>query len=292
MPELPEVECVRRTLARRIVGRRVAGVEVRRASVVRGRVHGEALLIGRVLEEPRRHGKHLALTTGGDGACVGVHLGMTGSLCHIAAGQESGSDKHVHVLWRLDDGSTLAFRDPRRFGGVWTFGSWEELRVNRWSALGPDALTIAARTLSRRFTGRRGTLKAVLLDQTLIAGLGNIYADELMFSCGLNPSIPVDKLTMTDHAALAVMTRRILRLAIRAGGSSLRDYVDGEGRVGKYQKRHQVYGRAGLPCVTCGSVLLSTTLAGRTTVHCPRCQPVRRKSSASSKRKEISLLLS
>ncbi|MCC7204419.1 MAG: bifunctional DNA-formamidopyrimidine glycosylase/DNA-(apurinic or apyrimidinic site) lyase [Phycisphaeraceae bacterium] len=275
MPELPEVECVRRTLARRIVGRRVIDVEVRRAAVVRGKVTGRALLVGCVLEEPCRHGKHLALTTGGDGPCVGVHLGMTGSLCCEATEPADSGDKHVHVLWKLDNGSMMSFRDPRRFGGVWTFTTQEAMAAQRWSALGPDALTITPKTLARRFGSRRGAIKAVLLDQTLIAGLGNIYADELLFACGLSPMMPACRLTTDDHAKLTTAMRRILRRAIDAGGSSVRDYVDGHGRAGRYQRRHQVYGRAGLPCTVCGSTLAGNIIAGRTTVHCPRCQPLR-----------------
>ncbi|MCC7407719.1 MAG: bifunctional DNA-formamidopyrimidine glycosylase/DNA-(apurinic or apyrimidinic site) lyase [Phycisphaeraceae bacterium] len=274
MPELPEVECVRRTLARRIVGRRVVGVEVRRAAVARGKAMGRALLVGCVLEEPRRHGKHLALTTGDDGPCVAVHLGMTGSLYCEASAPADSCDKHVHVLWKLDDGSILSFRDPRRFGGVWTFATREAMEAQRWAPLGPDALTITPKSLACRFESRRGAIKAVLLDQTLIAGLGNIYADELLFACGMNPMMRACRLTIDDHKKLTTAMRRILRRAIDAGGSSVRDYVDGHGRAGRYQRRHQVYGRAGLPCTVCGSTLASNIIAGRTTVHCPRCQPL------------------
>lgn len=270
MPELPEVESVRRSLEPHVVGRRVVAVDARRRGVITGDASPAGLLQGGRIERIDRLGKQLALVAD-DGRVVCVHLGMTGSLRYLAEAN-APTEPHVHLAWRLAGGGTIGFRDPRRFGGVWTFPSLAELRRLRWDALGPDALAITPRQLHAALARKRTPLKAALLDQAVLAGLGNIYVDELLFACRLSPLRPACTLGADEVRRMVPAMRRLLQRAIRAGGSTLRDYVDGQGNAGGFQLRHQVYGRAGQPCRRCRTALLADTIAGRTTVHCPTCQ--------------------
>lgn len=274
MPELPEVETVRRTLAKRVVGKGVERVTVRRADVVRG----STTLLQRagVITDVLRHGKQLALACD-DGRRVCVHLGMSGSLqVSPVSSKQRKAASHEHVAWILDDGSQLVFRDPRRFGGVWVFEDHDTLVAKRWSKLGVDALALTTRDLHAALgRKRRSAIKATLMDQSVVAGLGNIYVDEVLFRCGVWPGTPGSELDGDKVACLVAEVRKVLRDAIRFRGSSLRDYVDGNGRRGNFQARHKVYGRAGQACVVCDAALESFVLAGRTTVACPSCQPRR-----------------
>jgi len=288
MPELPEVECVRRSLIP-LAGRAVVSVRVHRREVVVApgdpeggfgrqrtgvrpkRLTGAMLLAGARLAEPRRLGKRLALV-GEGGRCVEIHLGMSGQVLRVAPGARPPRADHVHVAWRLDDGSRVLFRDPRRFGGVWALGSLADLE-RRWGELGADALTISARALGDALAGTGRALKACLLDQRVLAGVGNIYADEACWAAELCPARPGRSLGAAEVRRLAASIRRTLRSAIRAGGSTLRDFVDAEGSPGSYRASHAAYGRAGEPCRRCGRTLASGTLAQRTTVWCPGCQP-------------------
>jgi formamidopyrimidine-DNA glycosylase len=172
----------------------------------------------------------------------------------------------------LDDGGRIEFRDPRRFGGVWTFASFPELVERRWKSLGPDALTATAGAVFDRLQRTRRPIKAALLDQNLLAGLGNIYVDELLFRCGVHPLTPCDRLDRPRVRTMVSHMRRLLGSAVEAGGSTLRDYVDAEGRAGGFQNLHRVYGRAGLFCKRCGKSLKDLRVAGRMTVYCPGCQ--------------------
>ncbi len=282
MPELPEVESVRLSLAPGLVGRRVAGVRVRRREVVEGDASARALLAGDVIDRLERRGKQLAIV-GRSGRVVGVHLGMSGQLTLIESGVPRAD--HVHVEWVIDDearagrprrrgGGVLRFRDPRRFGGVWTARSMEGLDRLRWRALGPDAAGIDARALRGALARTRRAVKGALLDQSLLAGLGNIYADESLFRAGIGPLRATDGLTASEHARLARAIRATLAGAVRAGGSSLADngYVDGAGAPGRFQRRLRVYSRGGEACTRCGATLMSARVAQRTTVWCARCQ--------------------
>lgn len=291
MPELPEVECVRLSLERLVVGRRVKAVRVNRPSVITGRRDNAALLVGDKVSAVIRHGKQLAII-GSSGGCVSVHLGMSGQLCVMGGGQVQGPNKqrirarsgsiraddlpaHTHVIWSFDTGLRLRFTDPRRFGGLWVFESVDDLVASRWSRLGPDALKITPRQLSHGLSMTQRVLKAALLDQNLVAGLGNIYVDELLFNAKLHPLLPSNELDPALVPSLARRMKTLLRGAIDRGGSSLRDYVDAENRRGSQQDRHCVYGRSGRRCRRrgCGATVVSDQVAGRTTAWCPSCQP-------------------
>ncbi|MEX0887359.1 MAG: DNA-formamidopyrimidine glycosylase family protein [Phycisphaeraceae bacterium] len=306
MPELPEVENVRLALLPRLVGRRVVEARLRRADVlrvggVRGggggggagarsaqrTLQGQALLAGQRIVDIQRLGKQLALIDDG-GACVCVHLGMSGSLRFEAGGTRppAAVDGHAHVVWRLagsggagdqpggrgGGGGWVIFRDPRRFGGVWAYPSLAALEAERWARLGPDALAVTPGPLHRRLQGTRRAVKAALLDQGVVAGLGNIYVDELLHGCGLSPTRVAATLGRDEVTRLVRRMRALLTRAIAAGGSTFRDYVNGDGETGRYQGQHRVYGRAGEACRGCRSSLATAVVAGRTTVWCRRCQ--------------------
>ncbi len=253
-----------------VEGVRCVAVDLRRPDIVRGDRRPQALLAGQRIHAVRRHGKQMALISDA-GSTICIHLGMTGSL-FVCTHRRSRTGEHHHIHWRLTQGRTLVFRDPRRFGGIWTFPSIEALMTGRWSLLGPDALTIRARELHPRLAATRRPLKAALLDQAALAGLGNIYIDELLFRCRLAPSRPAWTLSMSQVQHLITTMRRLLHRAIACGGSSVRDYVDSQGACGQFQLRHQVYGRGGQSCRRCGQRLTQEQIAGRTTVFCPHCQ--------------------
>lgn len=271
MPELPEVEAVCRSLVDHVTGRRVVRVDIRRADIVTGDAGETALLRGRRIHSIRRHGKQIALLTGdaADAPCLCVHLGMTGSLCRRLDPPDA---THCHITWRLDDGSWLVFRDPRRFGGIWTFPSPSDLAAARWSLLGDDALSVTPARLYRQLQRTRRAIKTALLDQNLLAGLGNIYVDELLFRCGIHPLTPANAVSRDQARRIVPRMRTLLRQAIAAGGSTTSDFVNADGHAGVFQTRHRVYGRAGLPCRRCGAPLETIRLAGRTTVFCTTCQ--------------------
>jgi formamidopyrimidine-DNA glycosylase len=299
MPELPEVEVVRRTLGPRVVGRRVIRVVRGRHPVVRPveQAASGGLLQGQRIGELRRHGKQLALVgdSGGPGGVVVVHLGMTGTLRYGARSEPDsvnpgpGSQSparwdevprqlagglpgaHVHVVWHLDDGGQIVFRDPRRFGGLWVLPDVAELEA-RWQALGPDGLTVTGEALRAATRRTRRAIKAVLLDQSAVAGVGNIYADEALHRARIHPGRDARTLRRPSLERLAGSSVAVLSRAVQAGGSTLRDYVDATGDAGGFQHEHRVYGRSGLPCLTCGARLRMGRLAGRATVWCPACQ--------------------
>lgn len=193
---------------------------------------------------------------------------------------ESRRTDHIHCTWRLRGpggrSGTLIFRDPRRFGGLWCLPSHERLLSTRWAALGPDALTIMPQALASRLKHSRRAIKAALLDQQVIAGVGNIYADEALHRAQVHPRRPAALLRPTDWESLARAIRTVMHEALCSGGSTLRDFVDAEGRPGTFVASHRVYGRGGQPCLACGRVLRSTVVAQRTTVYCPHCQAAAR----------------
>lgn len=284
MPELPEVECVRRSLEPRLVGRRIGAVRVFRQDYCmaydeRGRerrVRGEDLLEGARITGVTRRGKHLAVIAE-DGRGMALHLGMSGQLLWNAARGAGERDPHVHVRWTVEDdepggGGVLAFRDPRRFGGVWAYPTLAALVEARWRELGPDALEISGAELRSRLGGTRRAIKAALLDQGVLAGVGNIYADESLFRARLHPERIAGELGADDTERLARAIREVLRDAVRLGGSTLRDYRDANGDAGEYQGAHEVYGRGGEACRRCGRTLESLRVGQRTTVYCPGCQ--------------------
>jgi formamidopyrimidine-DNA glycosylase len=295
VPELPEVETVRRTLEPLLLGRVVARVSLARRDIVAGSSSPSALLQGRTIAAIDRRGKHLALLAAPGPqdprparaeppSALVVHLGMSGQLFHLAPRQSPPRADHIHCTWALADArgrpaGTLVFRDPRRFGGLTPFPSRRALDA-AWASLGPDALDAPAAddpSIERLWRTAR-PIKAALLDQRSLAGIGNIYADEALFAAGIHPRRPARRLSLADRTRLLDAVRDILRRAIDHGGSTLRDYRDAFGRPGHFQARHAVYARGGQPCVRCGTTLRAAALAQRTTTWCPTCQPVTNRS--------------
>jgi formamidopyrimidine-DNA glycosylase len=283
VPELPEIEHLKRTLEPVLRGAFVSQVQLYRPDVLRTRSPGlngrlgasaHALLRGGRIAHLARHGKELAIIAD-DGRVLCVHLGMSGQLRFLPPRSRLPRRDHVHCEWRVQSrlgGGRLVFRDPRRFGGLWGFASREALRAARWDRLGPDALTAGAAIVHAALARTRRPVKAALLDQRLVAGIGNIYADEALFAAGVHPSLLACRLDASTCRRLAAAIRSVLRRAIRWGGSTIRDYVDGRGSSGSFAARHRVYGRASLPCVRCSTTLLGHRLAERTTVFSPTCQ--------------------
>lgn len=286
MPELPEVERVRLTLTPHLVGRTMARARLHRPDICecfsagakgikKVRCTRAALLEGETVQELRRHGKQLAIIAR-SGRVLCVHLGMSGQLRWKAKGARV-KPTHVHAEWfpvpkeGVLEGH-LVFRDPRRFGGLWTFESLEALHRARWDSLGPDALTLTAAQLRENLGASKRPIKAALLDQRVIAGVGNIYADEALFLSGVAPVRPANALSRGELTKLARNIPVVLRRSIATGGSTLRDYVDGDGKMGKAQERNAVYGRSGKACLVCGTPLRTAQVGQRTTVWCPECQ--------------------
>ena len=293
MPELPEVEHLRRTLLERLPGRRVVratlhrrdvavgpgdppgGFSRQRAAVRPTRLSRDQMLEGAILERIDRRGKLMAVVAR-NGRALGIHLGMSGQVLWAPGGGRLPAG-HVHATWRLDDGSRFVFRDPRRFGGLWVAATRDELAP--WAALGPDALTLEPDRLVELLASSKRPVKAALLDQRLLAGVGNIYADEALHRAGVHPFAIASELTDVRAQRLGRAIRDVLAEAIRAGGSTLRDHRGADGRAGSYQARHRVYGRGGRPCLACDQALQSGLVGQRTTVWCRECQSMRMGSS-------------
>lgn len=281
MPELPEVETVRRGLQQNAVGRKIVKVEVGRERTVR-RTSREALidgLTGTKITAAARRGKYLICDLD-SGQKLMMHLRMSGRL--IIAEPDAKRPPHTHVVMHLakdkDIDSELWFVDPRTFGEVVVFDpDLIKTQMPDLANLGVDPLNdeFSAEILQKLFKNRRGNLKALLLNQHVIAGIGNIYADEILHQAKLRPDRLPSRLTKAVLARLCAVIIEVLTNAVNAGGSTLKDtqYVDLDGKTGSYQDQHRVYGRAGLPCLTCrkGRILM-TVVAGRTTCYCSACQ--------------------
>jgi len=282
VPELPEVETVRRGLVKHVVGRRIERVEVGRLRTVR-RTSREALidgLSGVVITSAGRRGKYL-LCELDSGETMMIHLRMSGQV--LVSPRGATRPPHTHVVLHLAATATqqpqeLWFVDPRTFGEVVVFDSAQaSVIVPELARLGIDPIAdeFTPEMLFERLHKKRGKLKSVLLDQSVVAGIGNIYADEILHLAKLRPDrVPLQlaRATVTRlHGAIV----SVLRAAVEAGGSTLRDtqYVDLEGDTGNFQDQHRVYGRAGEQCLTCGVARISqTTVSGRTTCYCRICQ--------------------
>jgi formamidopyrimidine-DNA glycosylase len=277
VPELPEVETVRRGLQRHLVGCRVVAVEVGRQRVVR-RTSREALIAGltdTVVLRADRRGKYLVLPLD-SGDSVMIHLRMSGQVLLAAPG--ASRPLHTHVVVHLDDGRMMWFVDPRTFGEVVVFDpDHADVELPELARLGVDPIADPFdRSVLRRAIGRSGrALKPLLLDQHVVAGIGNIYADEILHDARLRPDRPASSLESRHVARLHRSIVDVLTAAIDAGGSTLRDaqYVDLMGDGGSYQHEHRVYARGGLRCTTCGRGWIRRVVSGgRSTHFCPVCQ--------------------
>jgi formamidopyrimidine-DNA glycosylase len=283
MPELPEVETIARGLAPLVVGKRIADARVFYPPVVGGKpARFRERVVGRVVAGVRRRGKLLIIDLD-DGTHLAIHLRMTGRVTVEPNG--TVSDRHTHVVLVLDGGVELVFNDQRKFGRFMALSAKELASWPFFAGLGPEPLEIGAEEFVGLLAGRSGRIKALLLDQGTLAGVGNIYADECLFRAGIHPAASARSLGRVRLVKLHRHLQEVLEEGLREGGSSFRDYVDALGQRGGFQKRFAVYSRKGLACVGCGCVLESAKVAGRTSTFCPACQPEQSEKQAASRKK-------
>lgn len=289
MPELPEVQTVVDTLRPNMVGRKIVAVNLLRLDMLEPQgVDLPARLMGRTIRAIERRGKRIIFTLD-DTHRFFIHLGMSGRLTihspadaqaahtHLIldvaaadrfAGKSSSGKKNASRAQALEGTAIqLRFRDPRRFGGIWWMGKDE-----CDSGMGPEPLEVQPRQLADRLARTTRAIKNALLDQGLIAGLGNIYVDESLFGAGIHPLRPANELSYEEVKKLATAIKTTLRRAIRHRGSTLRDYRDAQGKAGGFQSLHRVYGRAGKLCSVCKTPIERIVLGGRSTHFCPKCQ--------------------
>jgi formamidopyrimidine-DNA glycosylase len=279
MPELAEVETVVRGL-RPLEGRRIVSVWLGKIDFIFEPQRLAALLPGKRLVSANRRGKLLLLElqpetpaeTSGEALWLLIHLGMTGQL--VLRDPAHPLAPHTHVRFALDDGRELRYVDIRRFGRM-RVATAEELSAII-APLGADPLEVSEEEFRRRLSASRARLKSVLLDQTVLRGLGNIYADESLWRAQLHPLRRGAELSGEELRRLWRSIREVAREAIRLRGTSVSDYVDANGQPGSYQKRLRVYRRAGRPCRRCGAPIARIVVAGRGSHFCPQCQPARR----------------
>lgn len=261
MPELPEVETVVRTLAPKLTGRRIVRAQFFSRHVVRQNV---TVLARRVNNQPvrsvTRHGKFIVIEL--ERGVLVIHLGMTGKLL-----MDSAPGPYARAVFELDHG-LLVYDDVRHFGRI----EWSASLPKRAQALGPDALTIGLEDFLKLLKQRHARIKPLLLNQRRLRGMGNIYTDEALFEARIHPRAIASRLNKQRAARLHGAMVDILATAIRLKGSSISDYVDADGEKGSFQLQHQVYGRAGEPCVTCGNPIRRIVVGQRGTYYCPKCQ--------------------
>ncbi len=272
MPELPEVETVRCALALDLPGRRVAAVDGR-SIAMRRPLDVErlaTLATGRRFLEPRRRGKYLLLDLDPPGSLL-AHLGMSGNIQLVDA--SSPLRKHTHLRLALDNGRQLRFVDPRRFGFVDWLEPGAEFNDPSLTSLGIEPLDPRLNErLPQLFRARRAPVKSLLLDQRLVAGIGNIYAAEALWRSGIHPRRAGNRTSFSRLAGLAHAVQEVLADAIAQGGTTLRDFAGPDGEAGYFAVKLSVYGRQGEPCVKCGTTIRSEVIGGRTTAWCPTCQ--------------------
>ncbi len=282
MPELPEVETVRRGLGSHLTGRRIESVELRRSDLRFPFPEGfTALLRGRLVESVERRAKYLLIRLDGDTTWM-CHLGMTGRWTLLGAGSNDSDDgSHDWVVVHLDDGGRAVFSDHRRFGFMDHFETPEQGRNRFLAKLGPEPTPdhLTPMDMAESLRGRRTPMKAALLDQRTVAGLGNIYVCEILFRSGISP-----RRSASSVAGKSGVTKRVERItaathdviveAIDAGGSSISDFVNVEGDLGYFSHSFQVYGREGEPCMSerCDSTIRRIVQSGRSSFYCPDCQ--------------------
>jgi formamidopyrimidine-DNA glycosylase len=281
MPELPEVETVARGLRQTIVGRRILSVRLGKTDFIDDPAALEQHLPGRRIEAVERYGKFmllrlsplngassLAANGGTTPASLLVHLGMTGQIAPAPAAQPC--EKHTHACFLLDDSRELRYTDARRFGRLAYLP--ENLLAGELHSFGADPLDVTVEEFSTRIRLRRARIKALLLDQHVLRGVGNIYADESLWRAKIHPARLGAKLSDKQAKTLHRTLQEVLKKAIALRGSSISDFLDAEGRPGEYQRRHRAYGREGKACYRCRGVIRRAIVAGRSSYFCPKCQ--------------------
>lgn len=271
MPELPEVETIRLTLEPKLLGKTIIGAEILHPKLVQGLAETDfqAKIKGRLIQAVKRRGKYFILSLD-DGQSLSVHLRMTGQL--TVADSADPVQKATYLRLKLDGGVELRLKDQRKFARVCLFNM--ESLPSGLVKIGPEPLTAEFTTtvLQEQLGRRKLAIKKALLNQEIVAGIGNIYADEALFLAGIHPERPVDSLTESEFTDLTQSIKTVLAEGIEFRGTTKRDYRDGEGNPGSYQDKLRVYGRKGLSCPKCKAPIVKINLGGRGTHFCPRCQ--------------------
>src|ERR1700676_59635 len=280
MPELPEVETVVRGLRLTVLGRRILSVTLRKTDFIDDPSLIERHVPGRRIEAVERYGKFMLLrlsaplgeenSANGDNAPAAllVHLGMTGHIASTAVAEPW--EKHTHAGFALDDGRELRYTDARRFGRLAYLSA--ALLPAELDGFGADPLEVTAEEFATRIRSRHSRIKALLLDQTVLRGVGNIYADESLWRAKIHPAKLGASLNKKQAVVLHRALQDILKKAIVMRGSSIANFVDGEGKPGEYQQHHRAYGREGEKCHRCGTIIRRAIVAGRSSYFCPKCQ--------------------
>jgi formamidopyrimidine-DNA glycosylase len=280
MPELPEVETVARGLRLTVLGRRILSVTLRKTDFIDDPSLIERHLPGRRIQAVERYGKFMLLrlsaaqgeenSPDGDNAPAAllVHLGMTGHIASTAVAEPW--EKHTHASFALDDGRELRYTDARRFGRLAYLSA--ALLPAELEGFGADPLEVTAEEFATLIRSRRSRIKALLLDQTVLRGVGNIYADESLWRAKIHPVKLGASISKKQAAVLHRALQDILKKAIVMRGSSIANFVDGEGKPGEYQQRHRAYGREGEKCYRCRTIIRRAIVAGRSSYFCPKCQ--------------------
>jgi formamidopyrimidine-DNA glycosylase len=276
MPELPEVESLRRILARSATGRSIVGARIGELPLRRRKTPNFAQqILGRQIERVSRRAKYLMIELSG-GLVILAHLGMSGSITH----RDSRFDvaefdpKHDHIEFVLDDSSRLVYNDPRRFGIVRLVRRDELESLPELRGLGPEPLgaNFNAEYLAAQARGRKTAIKNLLMDQRVVAGVGNIYASEILFRARVRPRRRAGRVTREEIERIVEFTRAVLRAAIGSRGTTFRSYRDSRGRPGEFSRRLMVYGREGEACYTCSTAIRNVIVGQRASFFCPTCQ--------------------
>ncbi len=270
MPELPEVEVISRGLAKALVGKTIESVKILNHSTVKMPWHVFASRVaGCTITRVHRRGKLLIMDLGDD-LHITFHLKMTGRV--LAHEEVLPSEKHTRVVFGLTDGGSIEFHDTRKFGEVRALTTEELEEWSFYHKLGPEPLETSASDLAERLIGKKAQIKGLLLNQSVVAGIGNIYADESLFRAGIHPKAKASDLSKETLEKLFVEVQKVLKQAISENGSSIRDYVDAGGDAGGFQNSFKVYGKKGEACPECGEQFESGTVAGRGSTFCSKCQ--------------------
>ncbi|KJJ43418.1 5-hydroxymethyluracil DNA glycosylase [Bacillus subtilis] len=273
VPELPEVETVRRTLTGLVKGKTIKSVEIRWPNIIKRPAEPEEFarkLAGETIQSIGRRGKFLLFHL--DHYVMVSHLRMEGKYgLHQA---EEPDDKHVHVIFTMTDGTQLRYRDVRKFGTMHLFNPGEEAGELPLSQLGPepDAEEFTSAYLKERLAKTNRAVKTALLDQKTVVGLGNIYVDEALFRAGVHPETKANQLSDKTIKTLHAEIKNTLQEAINAGGSTVRSYINSQGEIGMFQLQHFVYGKKDEPCKNCGTMISKIVVGGRGTHFCAKCQ--------------------
>ena len=273
MPELPEVETICRSLAHKLEQRRIVQLDVRLPRLIKWPSAGDfpGYILRRKITSLKRRGKYLLLYLEGNMVLV-IHLRMTGRLHYGSA--ESLPDRSTHVIFQFDNGDKLFYSDTRTLGTLYAMEESELWRIAGLSCMGPEPLSsqFTLDYFSGRVKKRRSSIKALLLNQKIIGGLGNIYADEALAIASIDPDRSACTLDLDETERLYQAVNKVITDGISHGGTTFRDYRDGEGRSGSHQHHLRVYGRNGEPCFICGTPIVRKETAGRGTHFCPQCQ--------------------